>query len=495
MKNVNESINLGSGDPWAAPMGVNPRFENLLRNMGNIALAEFVELNQAVEFAQDERSSEKCRAVYAALGNIPVTVVHQVLTHPVWLYWVRSTRQILKAVDKGSEVEFKWRGHLHSRNGSASGLFSESLDSLNYILLAGLVLARQEADVLLKVWRNEHFCVPATGLSISPSDVSFAFSDTPRANRGETLLAQLRKDNGGGFLMSLSRPGDAVRFVVQLREADASASAWSEETPDHYLPQMTMAGSRCDIDNRNRHMIKNWVSFDVFPGKPVVVPVPDKDLASWRINLDSAYRMLERCYPLVADEISRTLRSVIPVKVDTPEQSVSCSSRDFWGATQVSSHPGIALPEVLVHEHRHNVLNALFELDPIVSESASGQHATYYSPWRSDPRPVTGLLHGIYSFLEVVAFNFAYLQKYGATGSESDFAEKRIIANVCRLKLAAVEFERSVELTQFGAELYNALRKRLDAFDEDSSEMNPSFLRRQIRETEAHRAAWMDRYA
>jgi hypothetical protein len=55
----------------------------------------------------------------------------------------------------------------------------------------------------------------------------------------------------------------------------------------------------------------------------------------------------------------------------------------------------------LVHELFHSKLSALLDLVPLFT-AQSGE--LLYSPWREDPRPLVGILHGAHSFLAVADF-------------------------------------------------------------------------------------------
>ena len=58
------------------------------------------------------------------------------------------------------------------------------------------------------------------------------------------------------------------------------------------------------------------------------------------------------------------------------------------------------LASVLVHECQHAKLNAVLDLIPL----SRPDQARYYAPWREDPRPLGGLLHGAYAYLGVSDF-------------------------------------------------------------------------------------------
>jgi HEXXH motif-containing protein len=62
---------------------------------------------------------------------------------------------------------------------------------------------------------------------------------------------------------------------------------------------------------------------------------------------------------------------------------------------------GLRLCEAIIHEFHHN---ELFVLEATQRLAAPDEKAIYYSPWRPDPRPLSGLLHALHVFSGIVRF-------------------------------------------------------------------------------------------
>jgi HEXXH motif-containing protein len=109
---------------------------------------------------------------------------------------------------------------------------------------------------------------------------------------------------------------------------------------------------------------------------------------------------------LAAPELSDAIRQQIGVYVllkgtDGVHRSFSCS--DLQGVVFLSDARSLdVLCEAVVHEHGHNELHRIMDVDPLVD---SEPETPVYSPWRPDPRPLIGLLHAVYVF-ENVAWLF-----------------------------------------------------------------------------------------
>jgi HEXXH motif-containing protein len=80
----------------------------------------------------------------------------------------------------------------------------------------------------------------------------------------------------------------------------------------------------------------------------------------------------------------------------------SGTSSTAFGAVMASPPPGPAhLAAGLAHELQHAKLTALSELTPL---HTAGREPRHWAPWRPDPRPFDGLLHGTYAHLALAGF-------------------------------------------------------------------------------------------
>ncbi|MCW8102757.1 HEXXH motif domain-containing protein [Streptomyces tauricus] len=143
---------------------------------------------------------------------------------------------------------------------------------------------------------------------------------------------------------------------------------------------------------------------------------------TWRTRLADATDLLERSHPQAHRAFTTLVTSVVPLPTPStdPMAVASASSQDAFGAVALSLPPDrTQAAAALAHESRHQQLNALLALVPLVSDpdpavaaaTASdpdndGQagEPVFFAPWRSDPRPALGLLHGTFAFAGVADF-------------------------------------------------------------------------------------------
>ncbi|MEU1176425.1 HEXXH motif-containing putative peptide modification protein [Streptomyces sp. NPDC005820] len=143
-----------------------------------------------------------------------------------------------------------------------------------------------------------------------------------------------------------------------------------------------------------------------------------------------------------------------------PSVRLSASTGDAFGSMVIERPTeGRALAESFVHEYQHSKLGALLHLFPVLQDDRA---ELYYAPWRSDPRHLTGLLHGVYAFTGVAGF---WLGLIGDTTYDRDgacgyhFALRRLQTRMALRTLAT-----RATLTLPGRRLVAGLTTTLDAW-------------------------------
>ncbi|MFF9028494.1 HEXXH motif domain-containing protein [Streptomyces iakyrus] len=173
-----------------------------------------------------------------------------------------------------------------------------------------------------------------------------------------------------------------------------------------------------------------------------------------------------------------------------PFVQVSASSGDsFGGMLIVRPASALALAETLVHELQHSKLAALLHLFPLLEDDRAER---YYAPWRTDPRHLTGLLHGAYAFTGVAGFwrdRLADARSIDAQSAEAVeragyfFALRRL-----QSRLAVRTLLTSGRLTVQGRALVSGLARTLDGWLRE--EVPPAARDRARTAAALHRTEW-----
>lgn len=469
-------IELGPGDAWAYPRGTDEFHRRLMRFISNLTLAEFTTIIALLEECLSNKEDRaQLRQGMDSLQKLPAQAVRRVVTHPLWIYWVRSTGQIICAFNEEIPVPKQWRGHLHPDTASAAECLKSTAQLFSQLVLASHVVAGREIEVTIPVTGKSYLTLPGTGLSYN------------LRHRHEPITASVQKKSEQYLQLDLSTEKHVFDRIYFSVNGHAVAPVQdSQQTASNWLSVIKFLDREIELDNRDECYLSNWVKCEIYPAGTQLDPVADSELPAWCKDVPSALEILGHCHPHLQAEILSLVRSLIPVRSNVPEHSVSCSNRDFFGAVQLSAHPGIALAEVLVHEYRHNILNAIIDADPILDES-NPKEAMFFSPWRKDPRPLLGLLHGIYSFMEVVGFYFAYLDYYGSEAPQAKLAGDRIVTNTYRLVIALEDFVRDAKLTPFGTELVAGIGERVRQFQRRAMLLDDALWKKVANEVDRQR--------
>jgi HEXXH motif-containing protein len=151
----------------------------------------------------------------------------------------------------------------------------------------------------------------------------------------------------------------------------------------------------------------DWVLLldDMDPYRSLRTPGPPEPLGSaadWQELFGPAWDILRTADGEEARALAGGLVSVVPRPRGERFRPHSASSGDAFG-TALASLPDDAeqLASTLVHEFQHNKLSAFMHLFTLYDDRTGGLH---YAPWRDDPRPLGGLLQGVYAFFGVTRF-------------------------------------------------------------------------------------------
>ncbi|MGW5741169.1 HEXXH motif domain-containing protein [Amycolatopsis sp. NPDC003861] len=203
-----------------------------------------------------------------------------------------------------------------------------------------------------------------------------------------------RLDEGGGFTTAEVR-GAAGSFTItgDRSQVTPGSAAWSR-----------LREFRFEADGRVLALRLE----DLDPHRGLYHPIPpdrltDAGLAHWQNQLGEAWQLLVEHLPEYAAILPTGLTSIVPEPA-VPFRLPSASTGEAFGSA-VIAEPGTGGPATLaaalVHEFQHIRLGGLLQLVPLHDDDRTER---LYAPWREDPRPLGGLVHGVYAFFGVTAF-------------------------------------------------------------------------------------------
>lgn len=252
------------------------------------------------------------------------------------------------------------------------------------------------------------------------------------------------------------------------------------------IPSFTCGGFNIHIDIVDPTFKDGWIPDAQFPGGIRLAAAAHEDLPEWSNALSAAAMVVEKILPETATMIGRLIKSFVPLVSSIPERAFSISDSRYPGAIMATIDGPPVLAETIVHEFRHNLLHQLEHSHPLYLQD-SPTEARFYSPWRNDPRPLHGLLHALFVFIDVCAIH-AGVRKHGF-GDENDLDDSalRIAGNMLRLQGAIQEFQTHAKLTQFGQGFVEGISKAIDSLNADFESLPKAIHTQAIEIVHAHR--------
>ncbi|MBT2544043.1 radical SAM protein [Streptomyces sp. ISL-44] len=225
-----------------------------------------------------------------------------------------------------------------------------------------------------------------------------AFTHTLRPLHGRLVLPTLG-------LLRPDRPGP-----LALTER-----SWDPGHPAT-LPLHTLPGGRTALDDLDPYRAPG-------PDRPAPVRparrLTPKGHKRWDTQWAGALTLLERYDTARAEETVQLLRSVVPLAGGSRSSGATLPSAAGSVLARAQAPP--ALAATLVHEVQHGKLTALAD---VLTLHTADRTPRYWAPWRADPRPLEGLLHGAYAHLALAGY-WQRAALYGARGAWAQHARSR----------------------------------------------------------------------
>ncbi|MFI0236015.1 HEXXH motif domain-containing protein [Streptomyces sp. NPDC016845] len=180
--------------------------------------------------------------------------------------------------------------------------------------------------------------------------------------------------------------------------------------------------------------------------------LPADEAERWTELLHEAAPLLAAADAQSATDVGVLLRSLEPVERKGVERLPSATSGDGAGRLASARPPDAEqLAAVLAHEIQHTKLSMLMHLYQLYEPD---DDTLFYTPWRDEPRPLRGLLQGVYAFTAVTRF-----WRGRALSPVDDHATAGFEYALWRRQLLRVlrDFETHKGLTELGRRLVRRL--------------------------------------
>jgi HEXXH motif-containing protein len=360
---------------------------------------------------------------YRVVKNAPPKIQDRILSYPAIGYWLAVAQDLLIRQAHMSYPELHVRTHFQSfgRFALSAAILSEidanltvRLDDQWRLSLAGLGIVLQfRRDVPLIVEcqvRDTCVTFSSRGQHIGTAVINDLESDGSPAITGEIRAYKLPRASS----------------FLELNWADKDL--WLVGKLENFIPELTESGTD-----------------------------------QWMQMLDRSIHIIDAVDPLLSAEIRAALSIVVPVESPDSNRHLSASAEEIWGAIHMSWSPLVeVIVEALVHEYLHNKLSALLLVDPLIVGPT--REAIYYSPWRPDPRPLSGILHGVFVFQGITAFWYDCLRTPMEKLS-GDVVIKALHLRHSQVLRGVAELKAHAECTDLGLELLETIEDRMRSIE------------------------------
>ncbi len=190
--------------------------------------------------------------------------------------------------------------------------------------------------------------------------------------------------------------------------------------------------------------------------------------------LREALALVERHQPAALEHM-RELVQVIAFKPPAAADYSNVSFSDLPGAFILSVvRQPYWMADALIHELLHNRLFFIVDRGEILEGVEPAERSQFYSPWRDDLRPLSGLLHAVYVFIGVCKFWFSVCASGETSGIERDYAEDQAMRGLLNLRIGVSQLRRHATFTEAGIGLFRELEREVDSLGAAMRAMNLS---------------------
>ncbi|MBR7825298.1 FxsB family radical SAM/SPASM domain protein [Actinospica sp. MGRD01-02] len=343
---------------------------------------------------------------------------------------------------------------------AAIGELADTQASINRTLLAaaGQALAEQTTEgswawQLLQILDEKHPAAVAKAVS-HPFFRAAAFraiDDPVSAHPGTLIGYALAAASHAGLAAELPVPLDTASVYLPgiglIATADGKAALEHGGQPREFIARSRYVGGEDGPRVLLEDLDEQRDAFQLPPTNRLT----DDEFAHWAAAYGAAWQLIKRQYGEYVPGLEAGLRVIAPLMQSPDGHAASGTARQAFGAL------GLALPAdpdvlalLLIHEFQHVKLGALMDMFDLYDSSDT---RLYYAPWREDPRPLEGLLQGVYAHVAVVDFWRRAFQR-GDAKAAVHFARWRAQT----WQAIEQQLETSGSLTEHGAHLVSGLK-------------------------------------
>ena len=333
--------------------------------------------------ASDEKIVEFAKLQYQQSKEIPTGALTAIFSDPSFGFWLYISKCIENRLINKEAIPKSDLPHLLFLNDNDNFIYYHLLD-LNRWILGASMLSQIDFNATMLI-RDNNIYIPILGLIFNningkqSEEVQLDFtSNTLKV--GDILCNDIRK------YINLANQGGVHTHL--------------ENENIYIIPSLLLSGGKVLLDNEDPFITSCWSSLYKNPdGTKYQLTTREVVLANYE-KFSEACKIISNVWPEMEFNIANTLRNIHIIESPYDDKHVSCTAANFFGSILVSFGNEYLLAEAIVHEYSHNVLNMVIANGEMFNGDVP-EEEIYYSPWRNDPRHISGLLHAVFVFNNV----------------------------------------------------------------------------------------------
>jgi hypothetical protein len=333
--------------------------------------------------ASDEKIVEFAKLQYQQSKEIPTGALTAIFSDPSFGFWLYISKCIENRLINNEPIPKSDLPHLLFLNDNDNFIYYHLLD-LNRWILGASMLSQIDFNATILI-RDNKIYIPILGLIFN------------NINGKQSEEVQL------DFTSNTLKVGDILcndinKYVNLANQGGVHTHLENENI--YIIPSLLLSGGKVLLDNEDPFITSCWSSLYKNPdGTKYQLTTREVVLANYE-KFSEACKIIYNVWPEMEFNIANTLRNIHIIESPYDDKHVSCTAANFFGSILVSFGNEYLLAEAIVHEYSHNVLNMVIANGEMFNGDVP-EEEIYYSPWRNDPRHISGLLHAVFVFNNV----------------------------------------------------------------------------------------------
>ena len=351
------------------------------------------------------------KSIYEKSREVPSGALTAIFADPSFGFWLYISKCIENRLINNEKVPISDLPHMHFLNGGDDFLYYHLID-LNRWILGACMLSKLNFESLILI-RNQKLYIPIMGIVF------------------DKLLGELIQNvkfvgtlNQSSIIINQNEYND-LNEIIKL--ANTGGISNIEKNNIYITPSLLMSGGKILLDHEDPIITNGWSSLYKNPdGTKYILTNRNEVLDNYKYFFEAS-KLIHENWPEIAFNISKVLQNIHVIVSPYTDKHVSCTAAHYYGSILVSFGNEYLLAEAIVHEYSHNLLNMIIANGDMFDGEIPNEEI-YYSPWRNDPRHISGLLHAVFVFNNVGKL----LDKILKT-SLNEFVYERILNTIVKL--------------------------------------------------------------